>query len=103
MKINKKDKFDIGLDESFEKKLKQDILLKFVDCEMKFPIYKVTYSYKTARGNKKENDKYLIASDETDAKFRFLDYINEFNKEKPYRAISNVKILDVVYTASVFK
>lgn len=103
MKINKKDKFDIGLDERFEKELKQDILLKFIDYEMKFLIYKVIYSYKTARGNKKENNKYLIASDGTDAKFKFLDYINKFNKEKPYRAISNVKILDVVYTASVSK
>ena len=103
MKINKKDKFDIGLDERFEKELKQDILLKFIDYEMKFPIYKVIYSYKTARGNKKENYKYLMASDGMDAKFKFLDYINKFNKEKPYRAISNVKILDVVYTASVSK
>lgn len=103
MKISKNDKFDIGADKAFIDQIKQDILLKFIDYEIKFEIYKVVYTYKTVRGNKKENYKYLIASDDTDARIKFLDHIKKFNEEKPYRAISNVKILDVVYTADVLK
>lgn len=103
MKLTKNDNFDIGIDKNFIDKTKQDILLKFIDYEMRFSIYKIRYTYKTVRGNKKENYKYLIASDGTDAKFKFLDYIKRFNKEKPYRAISNVRILEVDYTADVIK
>lgn len=103
MKISKNDKFDIGADKAFIDKIKHDILLKFIDCEMRFLIYKVIYTYKTIRGNLKENYKYLIAEDDADAIVKFLDYIKKSNEEKPYRAISNVKILDVVYTADVLK
>ncbi|MGL5328352.1 MAG: hypothetical protein ACRDD7_03715 [Peptostreptococcaceae bacterium] len=95
MRITKDDIIDFNMPGDFN--------MKFIEHEEKFNIYKISYTYKTPRGNKKENHKYLIAPNNTDAKFKFLDYINKTNTEKPYRAISNVQILDVANIGTVAK
>ncbi|MEG0296794.1 MAG: hypothetical protein RR620_08740 [Clostridium sp.] len=82
-------------DEEKNSELRQDIHMKLINREIKHEVYKVIYSYKTKRGNIKENHKYVISEDSEDATFKFLEHINEFNKEYPYRAILNVKILKV--------
>lgn len=80
-----------------------DFNMKYINYDINFNVYKVIYTYSTSRDNKRENHKYLIADDYEDAKFKFINYINEFNAGKPYRAISNVKILDVVNLGTVTK
>lgn len=71
----------------------EDIKLKIIAKEIKFDYWKVSYSYKTMRGNKKEKHNYVIAEDREDAEFKLEDYISKFNKKYPYRALLNVKIL----------
>lgn len=95
MKINKFDDIDFELPKDFH--------MKFIEDEWKFRLYKVRYTYKTTRNNPKENYKYLISNDEVDAKFKFLEFIEEFNEKYKYRSISNVKILDVELLGTVTK
>lgn len=95
MRINRSDRVDFDIP--------QDFNMKFIDEEIKFNIYKVIYTYKTARGNKRENHKYTIAADSEDAKFKCIETINNFNRVNTYRAISNVKILDVALLGTVTK
>ena len=95
MRINKSDKIDFQLPKDFN--------MKFIEKDFTFNVYKVTYTYKTNRGNIRENHKYLISEYEESAKLDFISYINKFNKEKPYRSISNVKILDIELVGIVRK
>lgn len=99
MKIEKNDTFDFRIDND----LKNDFMIKCIDIPKRFSIFKIRYSYKTKRGNWKENYKYLFADDCPDSKFKFLEYIADFNRKKPYRAISNVKILGVTYMGDVVR
>ena len=95
MRINKTDKID------FEKP--KDFNMKFIEEDIKFNVYKIRYTYKTNKNNPKENYKYTMAENQEEARFKFIEYINNFNKQKPYRAISNVKILDVELLGTVTK
>lgn len=95
MKITKLDNIDFELPKDFN--------MKFIEQELRFNIYKITYTYKTLRGNNKENHKYLVANDSEDARFKFIEFINKYNVQQYYRAISNVKILDVVNIGTVTK
>lgn len=95
MRIDKTDKIDFELPEDFN--------LKFIEKKIILKVYKVRYTYKTNKGNPKENEKYLIADYEEQVKLDFIEYINNFNIEKPFRAISNVKILDVELMGTVEK
>lgn len=95
MRINKSDNIDFEIPIDFN--------MKYIDYDIKFDVYQVRYTYDTNRHNRRENHKYVIAGDYEDAKFKCIEYINEFNKKKQYRAISNVKILDVVNIGTVTK
>ena len=95
MKINKFDNIDFEFPKDFN--------MKFIEYKMKSNVYKVRYTYKTIRGNPKENYKYLIADDAIDAKFKFLEFIEKFNEKHKHRSISNVKILDVELLGTVTK
>lgn len=60
-------------------------------------VFEVKYSYTTVRGNKKERVKIFIKdglNPERDMMTDFNFYINNFNKNNPYRKLSNVKFLD---------
>ena len=63
------------------------------------PVWKIHYSYHTARGNPKEADKYIIrdesAWDLVDNEFK--NYIEEQNEKYPERKLSNVEILDCTF------
>lgn len=72
----------------------------FNDIQLDY--WKITYNYTTKRGNKKKNIKYMMQSkklnlDKDDIKDDFLKWVSNFNKENPYRALLNVKILNVFY------
>ena len=95
MRITKEDTLDFELPQDFQR--------KFIEKTRNFNVYKVVYAYKTMRGNKKENHKYIISNDAEEAKFEFIMDINDFNTKNPYRAISNVKILDTVLLGTVTK
>lgn len=60
-------------------------------------IHRINYSYTTIRGNKKNGVKYLITNSldpQINLKEKLDIWVKDFNKNKPYRAISNVKFLD---------
>lgn len=95
MNINKLDNIDFELPKDFN--------IKFIEEEKRFNVYKIRYTYKTIRENLKENHKYSISDDEIDAKFKFLEFIEKFNRKYKHRAISNVKILDVELLGTVTK
>lgn len=95
MRINKSDIKDFEIPIDFN--------MKYINYDIKFNVYQIRYTYETPRHNKRENHKYVIASDSEDAKFKFINYINDFNKNKQYRSISNVKILDVALLGTVTK
>lgn len=93
----------IGKDSNMDFEIPKDFNMKFIEKKVTFRVYKVIYTYKTNRGKIKENHKYLIADYEEQAKLDFIEYINNFNRKKPFRAISNVKILDVELLGNVTK
>lgn len=95
MRINKSDNIDFEIPIDFN--------MKYIDYDIKFDVYQVRYTYDTNRHNRRENHKYVIANDYEDAKLKFINYINDFNEKKKYRAISNVKILDVELLGTVTK
>lgn len=101
MKLNDGIRLDFYQDEVMNKRLLHDISLKLISTTIKHNLWKITYSYKTKRGNKKENHKYVISKDSSDARLDFINYINEFNSNNQYRVLSNVKILDVQYTGTL--
>ena len=63
------------------------------------PVWRMHYSYVTARGNPKEADKYIIrdstAWDYVEDEFK--RYIEEQSRKYPERKLSNVEILDCTF------
>lgn len=77
----------------------------FIGDNISFKMYKVTYLYTTMRGNEKQSYKYLFLKeyeglDEYEASIMvegiLENWIQDFNFKFPFRAILNVKILDIV-------
>lgn len=60
--------------------------------------YKITFSYETKRKNKKEQTRVVTQTEQKAAERTFWLWINIENEDRPYRAMSNVKILDIVKT-----
>lgn len=59
-------------------------------------LFEIKYTYKTARGNKKEGVKYLIndtVSPELDYSKELNEWVEQYNSENEHRQISNVKFL----------
>lgn len=93
---------DFGFTDSnktIQKKNKYRDEMKLITDKIKAYLYKVEFQYQTKRHNWKTNYKTLVLNtiDEDEAKFKFLEYINEFNNKYPYRALLNVKILNIGY------
>ena len=63
------------------------------------PVWKIHYSYNTARRNHKEADKYIIRDESAWdlVENEFTNYIKEQNKKYPERKLSNVEILDYAF------
>lgn len=89
-------KLDFYQDKSKTNDVIDNIQSKFLPDEIMFSFYRIEFSYKTIRGNNKGNVKYDIAVDEDDAKFKFIEYINKFNRQYSFRPYLNVKILKCV-------
>lgn len=77
---------------------------QLLSSEVKVPVWRIRYSYLTARNNEKTSIKYILAaeSDYDIVEPEFLEHIKQINKNMPYRAISNVKILDIDYMGECF-
>lgn len=103
MKLNNGLSLDFYQEEDKNKDLLHDISLKLIPTKIKQNVWKITYSYRTKRGNNKENHKYVIANDGIDARIDFLNYINEFNESNKHRSLSNVKILEVSYNGQLIQ
>lgn len=90
---------DVGMEEFKRIHPKQ-----LINDRFPIPIWKIHYSYYTARGNPKEADKYLIAGieDWDIVAVEFENYIKCGNEMHPERKLSNVKILDASYMGKFF-
>lgn len=72
---------------------------QFLSEELKVPIWKVEYSYLTARNNPKQGIKYLFLqeNDWDIVDNEFNKYIEEFNNKFPHKKLLNVEVLDCEY------
>lgn len=68
------------------------------------PIWKVHYSYFTARGNSKEANKYIIKDESAwdCIENEFNQYIQDQNEKYHERKLSNVEILDASFMGYVY-
>lgn len=77
---------------------------QIIDGELSIPVWKVNYTYTTARNNKKIAEKYMFleetAWDLVDQNFK--NYIEDFNEKHPERKLSNVEILDTEFLGKLF-
>jgi hypothetical protein len=79
----------------------EDIKSKLIPENLKLTYFRIEFSYKTIRGNNKENIKYIRAIDTDDARFKFIEYINQFNKDYSFRPYLNAKILKCAEEGSI--
>lgn len=77
---------------------------QLINDRLPIPIWKIHYSYYTARGNPRETDKYLIAGagDWDIVEMEFDSYIRKESEKRPERKLSNVKILDASYIGKLY-
>mgnify|MGYP006896542036 FL=1 len=77
---------------------------QLISSEVKVPVWRIKYSYLTTRNNEKTSTKYILAaeSDYDIVEAEFWEYIKQVNESMPYRAISNVEILDIGYMGECF-
>lgn len=74
---------------------------QILNNRLSIPLYRVKYSYLTVRKNVRSGEKYFfsLAGDHEDVMFevemKLEDWIQDENRRRPYRAISNVTILDI--------
>lgn len=82
---------------SFFKKLHP---AQFLNSEIRIPVYEITYSYLTMRGNYRIGKKYMLLRTEHEAvdievEMALKDWVENLNREKPYRKIFKVDILEI--------
>ena len=77
---------------------------QLISEEIPIPVWKIHYSYYTARGNPKEADKYILDNENAWDRIEdiFRKYIEEQNEKHPERKLSNVKILDSCLMGKVY-
>lgn len=74
---------------------------QILNMRLTIPMYRVRYSYITARGNVRSGEKYFFGNSgehddiELEVEIALHDWFDEENRQHPYRAVSNVTILDV--------
>lgn len=88
---------------TFSKDLIHDISLKLIRGKLRWFVWKVNFSYKTVRGNKKENHRYVLGYDKDEIKLQFLTAMDELNADQPHRALLNVRILSIDFIGQVIK
>ncbi len=77
---------------------------QLISKEIPIPVWKIHYSYYTARGNPKEADKYILDNENAWDRIEdiFRKYIEEQNEKHPERKLSNVKMLDSCLMGKVY-
>ncbi len=74
---------------------------QILNMRITIPLYRVHYSYTTQRGNIRQGEKFFFATagEHEDIHFevemQLKDWFEDENRERPYRAVSNVEILDI--------
>ena len=73
--------------------------LQMLSSNIVIPLFEISYSYTTIRGNHKKAKKYVFLQDheEIDIEIELLmkDWVEDYNRQRPYRKISNVQILGI--------
>lgn len=77
-------------------------MFKNIPSKIEVFTYKIKFTYKTVRGNEKEQERLIKATNSRYAKQQWQLWIWDFNEKYPYRAMSNAKILDIVLVASEY-
>lgn len=87
--------------EKYRKLLKNLHPKQILNSILCIPLYRVCFSYTTIRGNVRKGEKYYfsISGDhdcvEMEVEIKLKDWIEDENYRRPYRAISNVEILEI--------
>lgn len=83
--------------------LKEKNIKQFISTEIYIPVWKIIYSYKTARGNDKQGEKFLFHREDywDSVESEFMQYIKDYNEKNEYKKLSNVKILDCEYIGDI--
>lgn len=91
-------------DDSDMEEFKQIHPKQLISEEIPIPVWKMQYSYYTARGNPKEAVKYILDNENAWDRIEdvFMRYIEEQNEKHPERKLSNVKILDSFLMGNVY-
>lgn len=82
--------------------LYNDIQKRFIESTQIFNVYEVIYTYKTMRGNKKTNRKFVISKEESEVWNIFCDYICEYNSKNPKKAERFIE-LDFIKSIGIYK
>ena len=84
--------------------------MQVINSSISIPLFRVTYEYNTARRNHRTGEKYYFGNvggtdpfeQEIMADTYLSSWVDNFNRDHPFRAISNVKILEVVHYANAY-
>ena len=74
---------------------------QMLNMRITIPLYRVRYSYTTRRGNTRQSEKFFFATAgeheelSLEVEMKLKDWFEDENRERPYRAVSNVEILDI--------
>lgn len=74
---------------------------QMLNMRITIPLYRVRYSYTTRRGNIRQSEKFFFATAgeheelALEVEMKLKDWFEEENRERPYRVVSNVEILDI--------
>lgn len=85
--------------EYYREKLKRLHPMQMLSSNILLPLYEISLSYMTVRGNYRQAKKYAFLAEYSEVDFEaellLKDWIAEQNARKPYRKISNVQILEI--------
>lgn len=87
--------------QEYRRFLKQLHPKQILNNRLTIPLYRIEYSYMTKRGNIRKAEKYFFSIHGEhreimmETEMQLQDWIDKENRDKPYRAISNVTILDI--------
>ena len=84
--------------------------MQIINSSVSIPVFRVTYEYETKRRNHRTGEKYYFGNvggadpfeQEIMADTFLSQWVDAFNTDHPFRAISNVKILEVVHYANAY-
>lgn len=80
-------------------KVKLSHPLQWVETTIPIPVWEVRFKYRI-KNKYKEHVKYVVASEETckeEIRNYFNKYMKKYNAKHPFRAMSNIEILDISF------